>query len=259
MGCRPQMDEPGVTLFLLILWITGLPLICHDEIDCLIEHHPVFGMPGIGSSGTTRGLFSLDEMLARALANRLGEVPLYIAAHRGAARGSRQCVASIQFGRSVAAAVSAISDAGDDCSADRGRRAGRSQRRPSSVGGGSGQTANFHLCPLQGDGFSQGSKAPEPDVGWRCWLASDPGLSWRMHYPTCDRSGGARRPALAGFATPYGLRYAAHCFKRADAQNDRPAPFAGSCSIGLGRHASGASPHRIVLTRSAWPRVPVLA
>ena len=24
------------------------------------------------------------------------------------------------------------------------------------------------------------------------------------------------------FATPYGLRYAAHCFNRADAQNNRP-------------------------------------
>jgi uncharacterized iron-regulated membrane protein len=67
------------TAFLLMLCITGLPLIFHDEIDSLTEEQPVFGMPGVGSSGTADGMLPLDEMLARALANRPGEVPLYMA------------------------------------------------------------------------------------------------------------------------------------------------------------------------------------
>lgn len=67
------------TAFLLMLCITGLPLIFHDEIDRLTEEQPVFGMPGIGSSSTADGLLSLDDMLGRALANRPGEVPLYMA------------------------------------------------------------------------------------------------------------------------------------------------------------------------------------
>lgn len=67
------------TAFLLMLCITGLPLIFHDEIDRLTEEQPVFGMPGIGSSSTTDGLLALDDMLGRALANRPGEVPLYMA------------------------------------------------------------------------------------------------------------------------------------------------------------------------------------
>lgn len=67
------------TAFLLMLCLTGLPLIFHEEIDHLTEGQPDFGMPGVGSSGTTEGLFSLDGMMARALANRPGEVPLYMA------------------------------------------------------------------------------------------------------------------------------------------------------------------------------------
>ncbi len=67
------------TAFLLMLCLTGLPLIFHDEIDYLTEAQPVYGMPGIGSSSTAEGLLSLDEMLDRALANRPGEVPLYMA------------------------------------------------------------------------------------------------------------------------------------------------------------------------------------
>ncbi|QYU69483.1 PepSY domain-containing protein [Leptolyngbya sp. 15MV] len=67
------------TVFLLMLCLTGLPLIFHDEIDYLTEVQPKFGMPGVGSSGTTEGLLSLDEMMRRALANRPGEVPLYMA------------------------------------------------------------------------------------------------------------------------------------------------------------------------------------
>lgn len=67
------------TLFLLMLCLTGLPLIFHDEIDYLTEEQPVFGMPGVGSSSDARGLLSLDDMLRTALANRPGEVPLYMA------------------------------------------------------------------------------------------------------------------------------------------------------------------------------------
>lgn len=67
------------TAFLLMLCVTGLPLIFHDEIDWLTEEQPRFGRPGVGSSGTAEGLLPLDDMLARALANRPGEVPLYMA------------------------------------------------------------------------------------------------------------------------------------------------------------------------------------
>lgn len=67
------------TAFLLMLCLTGLPLIFHDEIDYLTEERPAFGMPGVGSSGTAEGLLPLDDMLRRALANRPGEVPLYMA------------------------------------------------------------------------------------------------------------------------------------------------------------------------------------
>ena len=67
------------TLFLLMLCLTGLPLIFHDEIDYLTEEQPVFGMPGVGSSSNAKGLLSLDDMLRTALANRPGEVPLYMA------------------------------------------------------------------------------------------------------------------------------------------------------------------------------------
>lgn len=67
------------TAFLLMLCVTGLPLIFHDEIDWLTEEQPEFGMPGVGSSGTAEGLLPLDEMMQRALANRPGEVPVFMA------------------------------------------------------------------------------------------------------------------------------------------------------------------------------------
>ncbi len=67
------------TAFLLMLCVTGLPLIFHDEIDRLTEEQPHFGLPGVASSGTDARLLPLDDMLARALANRPGEVPLYMA------------------------------------------------------------------------------------------------------------------------------------------------------------------------------------
>ncbi len=67
------------TVFLLMLCVTGLPLIFHHEIDELTEDAPQFGMPGVGSSGTAPGLRPLDEMLDRALAARPGEVPVFMA------------------------------------------------------------------------------------------------------------------------------------------------------------------------------------
>ena len=67
------------TAFLLMLCITGLPLIFHDEIDALTEDAPAYGLPGVGSSGQAPGLRSLDDMLAVALAARPGEVPVFMA------------------------------------------------------------------------------------------------------------------------------------------------------------------------------------
>lgn len=65
------------TLFLLMLCLTGLPLIFHDEIDAATGHLPPAAGPA--SSGEAPGLRPLDAMLAEALARRPGEVPLYMA------------------------------------------------------------------------------------------------------------------------------------------------------------------------------------
>ena len=62
-----------------MLCITGLPLIFHDEIDRLSGDTAQFGMPGVGSSGNAPGLLPLDDMMARAMAARPGEVPLFMA------------------------------------------------------------------------------------------------------------------------------------------------------------------------------------
>ena len=67
------------TAFLLMLCVTGLPLIFHHEIDEISEGQPRFGLPGTGSSGEAPGLRPLDEMLAKALAARPGEVPVFMA------------------------------------------------------------------------------------------------------------------------------------------------------------------------------------
>lgn len=67
------------TAFLLMLCVTGLPLIFHDEIDELTEGAPQFGMTGVGSSGEAPGLKPLDAMLAKTLAARPGEVPVFMA------------------------------------------------------------------------------------------------------------------------------------------------------------------------------------
>lgn len=65
------------TLFLLMLCITGLPLIFHDEIDALAGDEPAAGMAGEPSAF---GGLPLDTMLQTALAQRpAGEVPLFMA------------------------------------------------------------------------------------------------------------------------------------------------------------------------------------
>ena len=66
------------TLFLLMLCITGLPLIFHEEIDAL-GGDPAATITGIAASRDAPELRSLDSMLAKALAARPGEVPLYMA------------------------------------------------------------------------------------------------------------------------------------------------------------------------------------
>lgn len=65
------------TAFLLMLCVTGLPLIFHDEIDAATGH--VAPLSGPASSGTDPRLLPLDTILAKALANRPGEVPLFMA------------------------------------------------------------------------------------------------------------------------------------------------------------------------------------
>ena len=65
------------TLFLLMLCVTGLPLIFHDEIDAATGRSPRAAGPA--SSGDAPGLRPLDRMLGEALARRPGEVPLYMA------------------------------------------------------------------------------------------------------------------------------------------------------------------------------------
>ena len=67
------------TLFLLMLCLTGLPLIFHDEIDAATGAGPKGGVAGLASSGDAAGLVPLDTLLARALAARPGEVPLFMA------------------------------------------------------------------------------------------------------------------------------------------------------------------------------------
>lgn len=64
------------TAFLLMLCVTGFPLIFHDEIDAAMGVHAdsiTAGMP------SAQGGMSLDTLMARALAERPGEVPLFMA------------------------------------------------------------------------------------------------------------------------------------------------------------------------------------
>ena len=64
------------TLFLLMLCVTGLPLIFHDEIDAALgeDYEASLTGPASASDGV-----ALDVMLDRALAERPGEVPLFMA------------------------------------------------------------------------------------------------------------------------------------------------------------------------------------
>lgn len=60
------------TAFLLMLCVTGLPLVFHDEIESLSAEHRDFTVaPG-------QRLLDLDEVVAIALKQRPGEVPLYM-------------------------------------------------------------------------------------------------------------------------------------------------------------------------------------
>lgn len=65
------------TVFLLMLCVTGLPLIFHDEIDSLSGDPPL--ATGLASSGNGPGLKSLDSLVALAKTQRAGEVPVFMA------------------------------------------------------------------------------------------------------------------------------------------------------------------------------------
>ena len=64
------------TAFLLMLCVTGLPLIFHDEIDAASGEGAHMTLAGAPSA---EGGLPLDAMLERALADRPGEVPLFMA------------------------------------------------------------------------------------------------------------------------------------------------------------------------------------
>lgn len=64
------------TLFLLMLCLTGLPLIFHDEIDAAMGQDAEARLAGQPSA---EGGLPLDTMLQTALAERPGEVPLFMA------------------------------------------------------------------------------------------------------------------------------------------------------------------------------------
>lgn len=67
------------TAFLLMLCLTGLPLIFHHEIDILSGDPAALAETGVASSGADARLQPLDAMLAKALAARPGEVPVFMA------------------------------------------------------------------------------------------------------------------------------------------------------------------------------------
>lgn len=61
------------TAFMLMLCLTGLPLIFHHEIDEALGTHGAYEAPPLGTP-----TLSLDRMMAVALAERPDEVPLYL-------------------------------------------------------------------------------------------------------------------------------------------------------------------------------------
>lgn len=64
------------TAFLLMLCVTGLPLIFHDEIDAAMGGDAEAALAGAPSA---EGGLPLDMMMDKALAERPGEVPLFMA------------------------------------------------------------------------------------------------------------------------------------------------------------------------------------
>lgn len=64
------------TIFLLMLCVTGLPLIFHDEIDALAGDED--GRPVIDAAAERADMLPLDEMIAKALAANPGHVPLFL-------------------------------------------------------------------------------------------------------------------------------------------------------------------------------------
>ena len=67
------------TVFVLMLSLTGLPLIFHDEIDRWLAKDMQGVVVGPGSSGNDPTLLPLDTMLAKAVNARRGDVPLFMA------------------------------------------------------------------------------------------------------------------------------------------------------------------------------------
>ncbi len=67
------------TLFLLMLCVTGLPLIFHDEIDAWSGEPDRMILSGPPSSSDAPGLKPLDMMLAKVLADSPGQVPVFMA------------------------------------------------------------------------------------------------------------------------------------------------------------------------------------
>src|SRR3546814_15930827 len=61
------------TMFLLMLCVTGLPLIFHDEIDALSGEPDRMSVAGPPSSSDAQGLKTLDAMLARSEERRVGK------------------------------------------------------------------------------------------------------------------------------------------------------------------------------------------
>lgn len=65
------------TLFLLLLCLTGLPLIFYEEIEHLTGRHPVPATPS-GPADTFSRYRNLDDIIAQALNARPGEVVQYV-------------------------------------------------------------------------------------------------------------------------------------------------------------------------------------
>lgn len=63
------------TLFLLMLCLTGLPLIFHDEIEAIGADNE---MSAVQSVPADTELLDYDGVIARALAEREGDIPLYL-------------------------------------------------------------------------------------------------------------------------------------------------------------------------------------